>query len=252
MIEKSDNGNRVIAGEAITYTLTYLNRGPVTASGVMLTEIVPEHTVFDATASGPAVWSCPDQSGAGTTCTLPLGSLPIETLGMTKFVVRVVDPLPLGVDAIVNTATIGDDGNHGPDPTPQDNVDSVTTTIDPTAVHLLSLIALPQRSGVVIRWETGTEINTRGFYILRSSDAQRAHATRITLQLIPARGAPGTGAAYDWTDNRVDQHASSWYWLQEVEQSGAITEYGPAIAPATAARFKIYLPLSMYRSVAGK
>ena len=58
-----------LPGATIIYTLTYDNVGDQDATGVVVTETVPDNTTFTTTGSS-AGWSCVDGAAAGTTCTL--------------------------------------------------------------------------------------------------------------------------------------------------------------------------------------
>ncbi len=88
----------VQAGEVITYALTYLNNiGSVPATGVVITETLPAHTIF--------------QEGLGW---LPVGAnqyryvvgdLAASTAGVISFVVRVDAPLSVGT-VVVNQADL--------------------------------------------------------------------------------------------------------------------------------------------------
>ena len=125
-IEKSDGGISAVPGGTISYTLNYWNDGNGQATGVVITETVPAHTTFNATASSPG-WSCADGAAAGTICTLNIGSFAAGANGNVTFAVIVNNPLPTGVTQTTNTVVIADDGNNGVDPTPGNN-----TSTDPT------------------------------------------------------------------------------------------------------------------------
>ncbi|MEW6505265.1 MAG: sortase [Chloroflexota bacterium] len=128
-IQKTDGDSGSAPGGVIVYTLTYANNGNGAASGVVVTETVPLNTTFVA-ASSSAGWSCADGSAAGTTCTYTIGTLAGGGAGGTlTFAVRVVNPLPAGVNQIENAVLIGDDGSRGPDPTPTNNTSTDTTPL---------------------------------------------------------------------------------------------------------------------------
>jgi uncharacterized repeat protein (TIGR01451 family) len=127
-ISISDSGGPFDAGSLITYTLEYENSGEQAASGVLIMETVPDNTVYQASSSTPG-WSCADESIAGTPCLFDLGGLPASTDGTLEFSVEIVDPLPGDVTEISNTATIADDGSHGPDPVPDNNWATVDVAV---------------------------------------------------------------------------------------------------------------------------
>ncbi len=129
-ISKDDGGLEVPAGETITYTLVYSNVGTQEATGVVITETVPDNTTFNSTASTPG-WSCAAGAPAGTTCQLTAASLPAGQSATAVFAVTVITPLPAGVTAITNTVVLADDGSNGSDLNPANNTASVTTAVAP-------------------------------------------------------------------------------------------------------------------------
>jgi uncharacterized repeat protein (TIGR01451 family) len=129
-ITKDDGDVTVEPGGTITYTLEYANNGDQGATGVEITDTVPEGTTFDE-AGSTAGWSCTDNDPAGTICTLAVGALAGGGAGgSVTFAVTVDDPIAAGIDEIENTASIDDDGANGTDPNPDDNTDSDTTPVD--------------------------------------------------------------------------------------------------------------------------
>ncbi|MGM0374564.1 MAG: sortase domain-containing protein [Chloroflexota bacterium] len=117
----------VEAGDLISYTLFYANDGNTGATGVVVTDQIPEHTTFDPANSSPG-WSC-----AGGTCTYEVGNLAAGASGTLAFAVNVDTPLPAGVHQILNAASITDDGEHGPEPTPENNrTEEISVTADAT------------------------------------------------------------------------------------------------------------------------
>ena len=125
---KDDGGVSTTPGGVVVYTLEYANVGNQAASGVDITETVPVATTFDAGASDPG-WSCVPDAAAGSVCTLALGTVAAGTSGSVAFAVVVDNPAPPGLDQIDNTASIGDDGANGADPTPGNNSDSDSTPL---------------------------------------------------------------------------------------------------------------------------
>ncbi|MEM7048795.1 MAG: hypothetical protein AAF604_04010 [Acidobacteriota bacterium] len=117
LTKTSDLGS-VRIGEFITYTLDYENVGSREATGVILTERVPDLTVFVA-ASSTAGWVCLPDETAGSDCDLDLGTVAAGESGSALFVVEVIGG---GAgDSISNQAFIADDGNNGDDAEPADN-----------------------------------------------------------------------------------------------------------------------------------
>ncbi|MCG8459689.1 MAG: hypothetical protein MI919_25695, partial [Holophagales bacterium] len=129
-LSQDDGGVTAVRGGSIPYELIYRNHGTADATGVVLTEVVPAHTTFDA-AADTAGWSCAPDTGAGSTCTLAIGTVAAgaEPASAT-FAVLVDAALPAGTEEILNTASIADDGANGPDSDPGDNIAAVTTAVD--------------------------------------------------------------------------------------------------------------------------
>ena len=127
-IEKDDRGAIFNAGDTLVYDLSYFNDGNIDATGVVITETVPVDTTFDLAGSS-GIWSCADNSPAGTTCTQSLGTV-APSLGVptvVQFAVTIDNPLPAAVTTVTNNVSIADDGSNGPEPTPGNNSDSIIT-----------------------------------------------------------------------------------------------------------------------------
>jgi uncharacterized repeat protein (TIGR01451 family) len=181
-IAKSDGGVQVSPGESILYTLTYANDGVGGATGVTITDVVPAHTAFDAGASA-AGWSCAPDASAGSVCSLVVGSLAGGGAGgSVVFAVTLLNPIPLTVTQIANSASIADDGTSGPDPDPSNNTDATSTPVKTPEEQLADIASFvdeavadgtlegsgpggsaENRLAVVIRWlgqaADGDEIN---------------------------------------------------------------------------------------------
>ncbi|MEM7112422.1 MAG: right-handed parallel beta-helix repeat-containing protein [Chloroflexota bacterium] len=119
-------------GSLLSYTLTYSNRDGETATGVVITEMVPANATFNAGASA-AGWQ---QMGATNEYTFPIGDVAFNETGSVTFAVDLMGDWPAGPTSLTNTASIADDGSHGTDTNPANNGVSETTTVStgPTAV----------------------------------------------------------------------------------------------------------------------
>ena len=127
-ITKDDGGMTTIPGGTVVYTVTYGNIGSQDATGVFITETVPANTSFDPAASDSG-WTCFPDNAAGSMCTIPIGALVAGGSGSLAFAVTVDIPLPAGLDQVVNTALIGDDGTNGIDPDTSNNRSTDTTPV---------------------------------------------------------------------------------------------------------------------------
>ena len=89
-------------------------------------------------------------------------------------------------------------------------------------------------------WQTAQENNTLGFRLYRSNTPDRQDATLATQGVIAATGN-ATGGSYAWLDAGVAPTGTFYYWLQEIDTTGAVTEYGPVLAGGTPG-FSAFIP----------
>ncbi len=129
-IDKDDGDASGVPGETVVYTLTYGNVGNQDATGVVLTETVPDNTTFDDTAD-TAGWTCVPDGTAGSVCTLDIGPVAAAAEAVSvEFPVKVDEPLPAGITETINSASIADDGNNGADPDLDNNSNPDTTPLE--------------------------------------------------------------------------------------------------------------------------
>lgn len=132
VIAKTDGETKTLAGNAVTYTITYSNRGSQGASGVTIVDtllngvtIDPARLVGD-TYQGSNPYSTYDP-GAGT-LTWTIGDLPVDgPHTITVDLLVKADALPSSVAA--NRVAILEDGANGVDPNPADNTATDSNTV---------------------------------------------------------------------------------------------------------------------------
>ena len=110
--------------------------------------------------------------------------------------------------------------------TPAPNDPTITILEPALAVQLLSFRAERAGASVRVGWATSAELNTWGFLLFRGSSPQRAEAAQATPSVMLARGRGTGGGEYEWIDTHPPA-GTIYYWLQEIELSGATHEYGP-------------------------
>jgi uncharacterized repeat protein (TIGR01451 family) len=152
--------------------------------------------------------------------------------------------------SVSNTVEVQDGKDiHNNTVSEQDDTETTTTKLpEPTAIELLSFTARRTNQGVIVRWNTGSEIDTWGFQVFRSTDNNRKNAVQVTSELITARGSRTAGASYSWVDSTAKGETRYTYWLQETELSGKLIDYGPATMPAATTNQSsnpIFLPMVM-------
>ncbi|HSN78223.1 MAG TPA: CARDB domain-containing protein [Anaerolineae bacterium] len=103
----------------------------------------------------------------------------------------------------------------------------------PVAVTLAFFSAQIEPEGVRLVWETVSEIDHLGFNVYRGLLPDGSD--QVLLTFIPAQ-APGStlGAAYTYQDTAVQVGQTYWYWLEDVDLSGATTLHGPVSATVQA------------------
>src|SRR5207244_12799060 len=103
-IAKSDGRSNALAGDILTYTISYNNLGGTTATNVRLTETLPSNTAF----IGPAGWNF----AGGATYTRALSNVNPGFAGSAQFIVLVNGNAPTG--PLTNTVHIGASNETGP------------------------------------------------------------------------------------------------------------------------------------------
>lgn len=95
----------------------------------------------------------------------------------------------------------------------------------PLAVTLEDFSAQVQPSHVLLTWQTVSELGNLGFTVLRSGSPL---VEPQPLAFVPSQGPGSTqGFSYAWRDEKVEPGGVYWYWLEDVDQSGATTRHGP-------------------------
>jgi uncharacterized repeat protein (TIGR01451 family)/LPXTG-motif cell wall-anchored protein len=113
----------VAAGGRVSYHLSVTNNGPSDGVALTVTDTLPAAVVF-VSAGGPG-WACSHTGNVSITCT----TATLAT-GSTAPAIKVVVTAPPHAAALSNRAVVSAVSS---DPDPTNNVDSVTTTVGPSA-----------------------------------------------------------------------------------------------------------------------
>ena len=125
-IEKSVSETEFLPGGTVTYQLQITNYGPSDANNVVVTETVPDHTIFVPTAG----WTCDPVSGlAGATCTNNVGDLDANESVSVQFVVTIENPIPADVTEFTNNVSVDSDSE---DSDLSNNEDDLTLPLEAT------------------------------------------------------------------------------------------------------------------------
>jgi hypothetical protein len=114
-------------------------------------------------------------------------------------------------------------GSLSPVRTPR--VDQIEIDQTPLAVTLADFSAQAQPGQVLVTWETVSELNNQGFNLYRNTAPDPVGSL---LAYVPSQ-APGSaqGYAYSYVDGDVQPGQTYWYWLEDIDFSGATTLHGP-------------------------
>jgi hypothetical protein len=91
-------------------------------------------------------------------------------------------------------------------------------------IFLAACSTAPPR--ILVEWTTGSEVNTAGFNLYRSSQPDGPFV-RINADLIPASSDPLSGGKYKYEDRAVTPGQTYYYKLEDIELGGAKAEHGP-------------------------
>lgn len=235
LIHKDDGKVQVKPGDQLTYTITYTNAGPGIAYNVVMTDTLPSPWALN-----PSV-----QVEPGVTATILAGQIvfQIGTLAAGQvghaYVTITLDPnTPQG--DLVNTVTITT-------PTSEYNKNNNTSTdVDkvpgPSLVVISEMRVLNVPGGTLVTWRTQAEQDNYGFRVYRGTTRNRADATLVS-PMIPGQGrGRAGGAAYSFFD-RGARSGPVYYWLEDVDLSGASNFFGPVAPRPQSAQHTYYLPL---------
>ncbi|MBN1261123.1 MAG: hypothetical protein JXB35_10620, partial [Anaerolineae bacterium] len=111
-------------------------------------------------------------------------------------------------------------------------VEDAQFILTPTAVTLAAFEAAAQPGGVLITWETASEIDLLGFNVLRSENGA---GPRLPLNKAPIPAqfpGGGLGALYTYLDDTALPATGYDYWLEVLQADGAYVSFGPVQAVA--------------------
>jgi hypothetical protein len=102
----------------------------------------------------------------------------------------------------------------------------VFTQSNPTsaAVDLIYFAGHGEDGVVFLEWETATELDNQGFFILRLN---QAGTYEHIGEFIPAEGEGATGAYYFYWDEDVEYGTGYWYQLESIDNNGHSEFEGP-------------------------
>lgn len=94
------------------------------------------------------------------------------------------------------------------------------------SVLILGIIQL-MNPLVEVSWSTATEVDTYGYNLLRSNQADGPFDFQVNQEVIEATGQPVSGSDYSFIDRDVKSGMTYYYLLEEVQLDGTIDHFGP-------------------------
>ena len=165
----TQDGAVASAGETVTYTIHYGNAGSQAATGTVLRETLPTNSTADLSNSS---FGWIETAPASGVYEFHVGSVSAGTSGIVSFALIINESVPAGVDHIVNSLSIADDGNNGADTTPGNNTDEEKVTIS----------AAPDLAIVVSTTSTVASEGETILYSLTYSNDGTQDATGVVLR----------------------------------------------------------------------
>lgn len=113
---------------------------------------------------------------------------------------------------------------------------TVNFSNDTTAVEVAAFDAAPQDNGVMLTWETATELDNLGFNIYRAQ-SQVGELIKLNPSLIASKTLGSlTGASYSFLDDSAMPGVTYYYWLEDIDAFGGSSRHGPVVAQRGVAR----------------
>ncbi|HTZ17831.1 MAG TPA: C25 family cysteine peptidase [Dissulfurispiraceae bacterium] len=105
----------------------------------------------------------------------------------------------------------------------------------PTLATVSSIDAYAVGGSVIVEWETSSEINTIGYYLLRFND-KTGQFERVNDNMLPAMIRHNHGGIYRLQDSTASVGKPSTYVIQEIEIKGKARKYGPFVVTPVASK----------------
>ncbi|MBU1626012.1 hypothetical protein KKB18_01450, partial [bacterium] len=96
----------------------------------------------------------------------------------------------------------------------------------PCAITLETFTAKAIDDKIILSWQTGTEIDNLGFYLVKSENIDSGYIL-LNKEIIPVMGTPYSGYSYQYVDENVKAGSVYYYWLADVDVFGKYEIHGP-------------------------
>lgn len=181
-------------------------------------------------------FATPAAGGSGAITWNP-GTVPANTTAILAYAVRLF-PTAGGTNPIPITGTPASNGTRATyvDETGNTSQARATATLGPlcglntarvllTQAVLSGFSAFRNRDGVLLQWETASEVGTAGFRLYRREPSS-GQFLELTEEPVAALPEAAQGAAYAFLDLEADPRSNHTYKLTEVEIAGGERDLG--------------------------
>jgi subtilisin family serine protease len=108
------------------------------------------------------------------------------------------------------------------------NMEKALQAAENLLVTLAYFTVTPSDWGMLLQWQTDTEIDNAGFHLWRSEEEEGEYI-RITNSMIPAQGS---GSQYSYLDEDAIDDITYYYKLEDIDLYGVSTFHGPISSTA--------------------
>jgi len=148
-----------------------------------------------------------------------------------NYAYNVQDQPALAIDSDCNVCIVWESNqwyeqNEQANPAQYDVFGKIMYCDQNNAIKLEDFNANTFGNSVLLSWDTGTEMDTVGYYVIRSTNLHSGFEV-INSDMIAATGNQYSGASYSYVDNYVNFGSVYYYWLIAVDTHGQNTVYGP-------------------------
>lgn len=110
-----------------------------------------------------------------------------------------------------------------------DNIVIHGTTEQSLPVECTYFSATQSRDQIIIAWKTESEVDVKGFHLLRSEN-EKGDYIYISNHLIPSEGNGSSVHCYEFIDTHVEPETSYWYQVEVCDNQGNSQMIGPVLS----------------------
>ncbi len=216
VVNKSVNNATPTVGALVEYYITVTNKGPDEARGVKITDVLPVGMTYSNSVASSGAYD--RISGVWT-----VGTVAVSGSASLTLRARVTNDDAWAGITITNLAVAS--GRRQIEVTTTNDQGSVTLTPRPTLVVVTGVKGFEEGGVLGLEWETALEVGTVGFNVYR--EVEDGGVVQVNSRLLPGLVVAEQGGVYRLVDGGAKSGQTYRYWIEEVENGGRKTRYGP-------------------------